>query len=157
MQIAARWEAGFSSGQYRAPEIRRPVLIRPDGPVSSREQLQELVGGPDLPDISTTTMYEPAGFHRPGPKDGAIPEEVQICDVNLEQVEKLEELAEVTDFEDCVLFKGDERFVIKVLSIKGQGKLGEADKEQEPQASSRGAEVLSSAESKSAAEGGIDV
>ncbi|KND94129.1 hypothetical protein TOPH_01114 [Tolypocladium ophioglossoides CBS 100239] len=104
---------------FRPPERRYPVLIKPDGPVSSREQLQELVGGPDLPEISTTMMYEPAGPHRPGePMEGTIPEEVQICDVDSEQLAKLEEVAKVNSFAEVVKFQGDERYAAKVLSLK---------------------------------------
>ncbi|POR38152.1 Uncharacterized protein TPAR_01666 [Tolypocladium paradoxum] len=169
-RLVARWTAAFNDPGWRPVEIRRPVLIRPDGPVSSREQLHELVGGPDLPELLTVTMYEPGLLHIPGePKEGTIPEEVQICEVTLAQLHELKRIAETTDYGDCVFYGGKGLFVIKVVSLKEKGnEASEADKglenadagatcqtESQPEMLSPGAEVPL-ANCKSPAEGDVD-
>ncbi len=87
-----RWaaaEEAMRNGTWKPkPPTRYPVILNPDGPISSASQLQTLAETEGVPNVTTTTRVA---------RDGKDLGEVTISDVSLDELEKMEEKAEVND------------------------------------------------------------
>jgi hypothetical protein len=112
---AKRWQAAFQAmadGTYRvAPPSRYPVILTPDGPVSSAEQLRQLAGMESLPETTETSQID---------RDGTEIRRVVICDVSFEEGEKMRERAEVlTGMTDNIVvwFNGKQRYAMVVKRL----------------------------------------
>jgi hypothetical protein len=110
----------MANGTFKRPEIRIPVVLNPNGPISTPEQLQRLVGMESLPEVLETTLTT---------WDWSRGEEVstvnaRICHVDLGEKARLKKRAEVeytTTGKYMVMFRGQERYPILVRSLKEDG------------------------------------
>ncbi|RDL31415.1 uncharacterized protein BP5553_09624 [Venustampulla echinocandica] len=119
-QHSTRWPfwaeavAAYQSG-WRMPEKRAPVVISPDGPVSTPEKLQELAELPSVPEVvgTTKTTLRARDSDADRSKDT---EKVQICEVNWEQLDRINERAECEEI--YVWFEDAQRAAVVILSLK---------------------------------------
>jgi hypothetical protein len=112
---AARWQAGrkaIADGTFETHERRFPVLITPDGPVSSPEKLQRLAEMESIPEALEATLIRENG--------NSTEKRVEICCVNYDGREKLEEKGNVeflsTKF--MVMIRGERSYAMVVQSLK---------------------------------------
>ena len=104
-----QWEeAGTADAAgYVQPEIRFPVVISPNSPVSSPEKLQQLAELESLPETIETVLVDDYKIYKKREE-----ERVVICHVNWEEREKLEQKAEVlAEIRSgvTVMFKGGQK------------------------------------------------
>ena len=104
-------QQAYANG-YRRPQIRFPVIITPDGPVSSPERLRQLAELDALPETIETTQID---WH-----DVEI-KKVLISHVSFSELGRVRAKAEVLlgiAEETCVLFRGKKRYaaVVKALN-----------------------------------------
>jgi hypothetical protein len=110
-------EAGTFKTQ---PPARFPVILTPNGPISSAEKLQELAELDSLPETIDTTQVEP---------DGTEIKKVKICHVSFNEREKMEEKADVSSGigdNVIVMFNGGQRYAMVVNSLNEGSQAGEA-------------------------------
>jgi anti-sigma28 factor (negative regulator of flagellin synthesis) len=112
---AARWQAArkaIADGTFETPERRFPVLITPDGPVSSPEKLQRFAEMESIPEALEATLIRENG--KPTEK------QVTICHVNYHGREKLEEKSDVVflNGEFMVIIRGKRSYAMVVQSLK---------------------------------------
>jgi hypothetical protein len=96
----------------RQPEPRFPVILTPDGPVSSPAELQHLAELESLPQTMETSQVS---------WDVVEPKRVTICHVSREERKRIEEKAEtLLDKEESILvmFQGEKRSAILVTALK---------------------------------------
>ena len=121
---AARWAAArqaMADGTFKTTEVRIPVVLSPDGPVSSPEDLQRLAGTESLPEVLETKLTT-----RDRTKKGAVKTvtDARICHVNYDERERLETRAEVeydATGKFAVIFRGQKRYPMVVKSLKKSG------------------------------------
>ncbi|KAK4041126.1 hypothetical protein C8A01DRAFT_15105 [Parachaetomium inaequale] len=113
---AERWKAAkkaMADGTFKDPPPNRfPVILTPNGPVSSASHLLQLAELDSLPETIETTQIE---------HDGTEVGAVTICHVSFDEMRKLEERAEVSDgIADgiYVLFRGKRRYAATVKALK---------------------------------------
>ena len=128
------WSAGawkkatedILNGTWKShPPIRHPVLLTPDGPISSASKLQKLAETESLPEVTVTIQVE---------LDGQEIQKVAICDVSTAEWKKMKEKADVSPgiVEGIrVMFKGKRRFAGVVHSLKEGVTLGDEDGDEE--------------------------
>ncbi|KAK5991708.1 hypothetical protein PT974_07741 [Cladobotryum mycophilum] len=120
--IVAAWKVAAENLEFGIGEAERriPVLLDPNGPVSTPEELQELIGPLTNSTITYTTITRSSiqQQYRPnelGPNEG---KEVAICDINGEEEDRLDKVTNTDHFALYVLFEGQVRFATRILSIK---------------------------------------
>ncbi|KAK4234623.1 hypothetical protein C8A03DRAFT_18513 [Achaetomium macrosporum] len=112
----ARWEAArraMADGTFKTPEIRIPVIITPDGPVSSAKDLQQLAGMDSMPETLEATLIRDHWISTERP--------VTICYVNYGERARLEEKANIEydpSGKFMVRFGEQKRYTMVVLSLK---------------------------------------
>ena len=104
-------QQAYANG-YKRPQIRFPVIITPDGPVTSPERLQQLAELDALPETIETTQFD---------WDEAETKNVLISHVSFSEMERVKGKAEVLigiTEEVYVLFRGKKRYaaVVKALN-----------------------------------------
>lgn len=110
------WQAAlqaFNSG-WQMPEPRYPVILTPDGPVSTPERLQELVGLASVPEIKRTHKMHP---YKNKYDESYESQGVDICDIGWDELLKLEERTECEN-STRVWFQEQKRAAYVVLSLK---------------------------------------
>jgi hypothetical protein len=113
---AERWKAArkaMADGTFKIPPPNRfPVILTPNGPVSSASQLLQLAELDSLPETIETTQIE---------RDGTEIGPVTICHVSFDEMRRMEKRAEVSDgITDgiYVIFRGKERYAAQVKALK---------------------------------------
>lgn len=108
-----------AAGTFKTlPPARYPVILTPNGPISSAEKLQELAELDSLPETIDTTQVR---------VDGTVVKKVKICHVSVKERDKMEEKGDVSSgIEDTVLviFNGEERFAMVVNSLNEGSQAG---------------------------------
>lgn len=109
------WEQAWKAmaAGYKAPPHRFPVILSPDGPVSSAAQLQRLIEADSLPDTIQASQVD---------YDNNEIKKVRICQVDYENKNKLKEKAEISEMigRDTILvmFNGQRRIATVVHALK---------------------------------------
>ncbi|KAH6628430.1 hypothetical protein F5144DRAFT_604603 [Chaetomium tenue] len=121
---AARWRAAhqaIADGTFKTREIRIPVVLNPDGPVSSPEDLQRITGADSLPEVLETTLTTTDRSKEEEPVRTVT--KARICHVNYDEREKLEEKFEVEYMTGkyAVIFRERKRYAMVVKSLKNGG------------------------------------
>ncbi|KAL2165948.1 hypothetical protein VTG60DRAFT_3568 [Thermothelomyces hinnuleus] len=114
--IRQRWQAALrdiAAGTFKQTVIRFPVILNPDGPVSSAEDLQQLIELESVPETLETIVVRENGVDTERP--------VRICHVSDQERERLAEKANIlydytTSF--LVLFEEKKRIPIRIESLK---------------------------------------
>ncbi|KAJ3521203.1 hypothetical protein NM208_g13402 [Fusarium decemcellulare] len=104
----------FAAGKYPPPP-KFPILLSQDGPVSTPEQLQEILETPSPPEpIRTATIFEDEEFDEPS-------REVSVCSLSFEEREKLEKRAHI-QCGPAVWFQDKKRYCYWVVCLLQDGK-----------------------------------
>ncbi|KAL3428489.1 hypothetical protein PVAG01_01998 [Phlyctema vagabunda] len=111
-QVEAADKAGSTM-----PEVRFPIVIGADGPISSPEKLQELADLPSVPEVSWTVQ---TCIHLDDDEYGIGEGGLQICHVNYDGLLKIRERTESEYLH--VWFQNTQRRALLILSIKLEGK-----------------------------------
>jgi hypothetical protein len=110
-----------AAGTFKTlPPARVPVILTPNGPISSAERLQELAELDSPPETIDTAQVR---------VDGTEIKKVKICHVSSKEREKMEEKADVSSGigdNVLVMFNGEERFAMVVNSLNEASQAGEA-------------------------------
>lgn len=83
----ARWQNALkdiAAGTFKAPIIRVPVILTPEGPVFSAEDLQQLAQMQSVPETLDATIIQENGVPTSRP--------IKICHISRDEVDKLEEV-----------------------------------------------------------------
>ena len=116
----------YLNGTWKSrPPRRQPVLITPDGPISSAAQLQKLAETESLPEVTVTSQVD---------LDDRELNKVTICDLSTDEWERVEEKADVSIgiVEGIrVMFNGKRRFAGIVKALKEGVVLEDEDEDQE--------------------------
>ncbi|KAH6855004.1 hypothetical protein B0I37DRAFT_363671 [Chaetomium sp. MPI-CAGE-AT-0009] len=110
----ASYRKAMADGTFRELEVRIPVILNPDGPISSAEELQRVAETESVPEVLQTTLTTREGRAR-------TTKPVTICHVNYDERERLEERADVEynmTGKFVVMFRGQERCPMMVRSLK---------------------------------------
>lgn len=105
---------------------RFPLILTPDGPISSAKQLQQLLKLDSLPETIETSQI--------ALEDDSEIRRVEICHVSYEEKDELEKLADVSPgIEDCVqvMFQGKPRWAMTVKSLNAGVRLDKEEAEPE--------------------------
>lgn len=119
----------MADGTFKSTtEVRIPVVLSPDGPVSSPEDLQRLAGTESLPEVLETKLTT-----RDKSETGTVKTvtDARICHVNYDERERLEQRAEVeydATGKFAVIFRGQKRYPMVVKSLKKSGSGAAGDK-----------------------------
>ncbi|KAL2017001.1 hypothetical protein VTK56DRAFT_2682 [Thermocarpiscus australiensis] len=111
-----RWEQArrdLAAGTFKSPDIRVPVILNPEGPISSAKELQQLAELESVPETLETIVIREDGISTARP--------VTICHVGLLEHKKIEEKANVVhDYTGriLILFQGKERYPTVIQSLK---------------------------------------
>ncbi|KAL2173911.1 uncharacterized protein P884DRAFT_264331 [Thermothelomyces heterothallicus CBS 202.75] len=114
--IRRRWQAALrdiAAGTFKQPVIRVPVILNPNGPISSAEELQQLAELESVPETVESIIVRENGV-----KTERL---VKISYVSLEEHKRLEERANVIRDTECyirVMFEGKERYATVIQSLK---------------------------------------
>lgn len=126
---AAAWKkamADIQNGTWKAqPPIRHPILLTPDGPISSASKLQKLAETESLPEVTVTSQVD---------LDGREIGKVAICDVSTDEWTRMQEKADVSPgvVEGIrIMFKGKRRLAGVVKALKEGVTLGPGDGNEE--------------------------
>jgi hypothetical protein len=105
-------QKAIAEGTFEIPERRFPVLITPNGPVSSPEKLQRLAEMESVPEVLEATLIRENG--------NPTKKQVKICHVNYDEREKLGEKGEVEFFRGkfMVMIRGERRYAVAVQPLK---------------------------------------
>lgn len=125
---AERWadaRRAIAAGTFYNPDATRvPVILTPDGPVSSAKKLQQLAELESVPETIETTLLK---------EDGTKTEKrVTISHISVEEQKKIQEKADIvrdTMGMFTVLFQEKERYAMVVKSLKEGVTLDEDDSE----------------------------
>jgi hypothetical protein len=104
-----------------SPPARFPVILTPDGPVSSALHLQRLAELESLPDTLKTSQVD---------CNEVEVKKVTICHVSLEEKGRIQEKAEVlvgVEENIRVMFNGRTRYAMVVTGLKDGVTLGDTD------------------------------
>ena len=103
----------MADGTFKIPEIRIPVIINPDGPVSSAKDLQQLAGMDSVPETLAATLIREHCVSTERP--------VTICYINYGEKARLEEKANIeydATGKFMVRLGEQRRYAMVVLSLK---------------------------------------
>lgn len=118
----------FKDG-WRKPEPRFPVILSPNGPVSTPEKLQELAGFGAVPEVKHTTKTYPYGDQY---VESYESQKVQICDLSWKDLMKIEESAVCESISTVVWFEGKKRADWIVVSLKEKNRQTGSESAQTP-------------------------
>ncbi|KAF4471477.1 hypothetical protein FALBO_1600 [Fusarium albosuccineum] len=111
------WEAArkaHAAGIF-SPLPNYPIVVNNDGPVSTSEQLQEILEMASPPKlIQTTTVSKSEEHDEPGTG-------ISICSISLDEREKLEERAKISRG-PTVWFEDQHRYSYRVVCLLQDGK-----------------------------------
>lgn len=118
------WKAAreaFNAG-WQPPERRYPVVLDPNGPISTAEQLKELLELDETPPVLTVPVA--GGVYEIKAEDDPTAKKAQVCDVGEDEWVKLYRRTEfnrdILDF--LVWFHGETRSVVWVASVRPRDK-----------------------------------
>ncbi|KAK4247640.1 hypothetical protein C7999DRAFT_31940 [Corynascus novoguineensis] len=80
---AKRWQnarRNIAAGTFKKPIIRVPVILTPEGPVSSAEDLQQLAQMQSVPETLDTAIIQENGVPTSRP--------IKICHISRDEVDK---------------------------------------------------------------------
>ncbi|KAL2173909.1 uncharacterized protein P884DRAFT_264330 [Thermothelomyces heterothallicus CBS 202.75] len=114
--ICQRWQTALrdiAAGTFKQTIIRFPVILNPDGPVSSAEDLQQLIELESVPETLETIVVTENGADTERP--------IRICHISNQERERLIEKANILyDYTASflILFEEKERIPIRIESLK---------------------------------------
>ncbi|SPQ23847.1 b02f80e8-5820-4240-9f51-3986cd7e4032 [Thermothielavioides terrestris] len=119
------WEKARNGTLPPTRPRRFPVLLTPDGPISSPGELQKLAETASLPEAVVTSQVD---------ENGQEIRKVTICQVNYDERKRIEEKADVgfgvaENFK--VLFNGNVRQALVVKRLKEGAAARDEDKEED--------------------------
>jgi hypothetical protein len=131
----ARAEQPFLDGSYyrNRPKGRYPVLITPDGPVSSTSELQQLADTVSLLDVRVAAQVDWYGVEIPG-------KEVTVADIDYElfRIENKALVSFGVGGNIFIMFNGRARIVRIVEALKEGGTLEDEGESEDEEGVTRG-------------------
>jgi hypothetical protein len=127
---------GATGPEWEHKEVRVPVLIDPKGPLSSPEQLRDILQMEKVPEAITVAKAKPGLFDdEPEIKiDDPAADTITVCHLSREQELALLERCQCrgADLSLVVWFQGTKRFFIMVESVEATKPTGSMSHENEP-------------------------
>ncbi|KAM0335709.1 hypothetical protein ACHAQA_000759 [Verticillium albo-atrum] len=110
---------------WQPAERRYPILLRPEGPVSTPEHVQALGDMSEPPQAWESIMTD--GYGRAGEPDPPDAEVIWFCHVSEDEMLLIDSRTENTQI-DCIWYRGTKRAVLIVTALKEEGRAALAAK-----------------------------